>query len=63
MKLQQGQIWKKGEDYFRVVELERLSVKFKEMQDPVAGEGTMYLVTKKEFCKVIKGAELLTNEP
>ena len=63
MKLQQGQIWKKGDDYFRIVEWARLSVKYKVMQDPVAGEGTMHLVTKKEFCRLIKGAELLDYEP
>lgn len=63
MKLQQGQIWKKDEDYFRIVEWARLSVKYKAMADPVAGEGTMHQVTKKEFCRLLKGAELLTEEP
>ena len=63
MKLQQGQIWKKGEDHFRIVEWARLSVKYKAMTDPVDGEGTMHQVTKKEFCRLIKGAELLLVEP
>ncbi len=63
MKLQQGQIWKKGEDYFRIVEWARLSVKYKTMKDPSTGEGSMHLVTKKEFCRLIKEAELLTPEP
>lgn len=63
MKLQQGQIWKKGEDYFRIVEWARLSVKYKAMTDPVAGDGAMHTVTKKEFCRLIKGAELLAEEP
>ena len=63
MKLQQGQIWKKGEDYFRIVEWARLSVKYKVMKDPIVAEGTMHKVTKKEFCRLIKGGELLTEEP
>lgn len=63
MKIEQGQIWKKDEEYFRVVERERLFVLYKVMLDPVAGEGTMHSVTKKEFCRLLKGAELLTEEP
>ena len=63
MKLQQGQIWKQGEDYFRIVEWARLSVKYKVMKDPVAAEGTIHQITKKAFCRLIKGAELLTEEP
>lgn len=62
MKLQQGQLWKKDEDYFRIVEWARLSVKYKAMDDPLADEGTMYDVTKKEFCRLIKGAELVNEK-
>ena len=63
MKLKQDQLWKKGDDYFRIVERERLSVKYKSMKDLIASEGTTHLVTKKEFCRLIKGAELLAVEP
>ena len=63
MKLQQGQIWTKGDDYYRIIERERLSVKYKVMKDPVSGEGTTHDVSKKEFCRMIKGAELLKREP
>lgn len=63
MKIVQGQIWKKDDEYIRVVERERLAVKYKVMIDPVSGEGTMHDVTKKEFCRLIKGAELLKVEP
>lgn len=62
MKLEQGQLWKKGEDYFRIVEWARLSIKYKAMKDPNSGEGTTETVTKKEFCKRIKGGELLKND-
>lgn len=63
MKLQQGQLWKKGEYYFRIVEWARLSIKYKSMTDPVTAEGTMHSLSKKEFCRLIKGAELLAEEP
>ena len=59
MKLQQGQIWQQGEDFFRIVERERLSVTYKQMTDLETAEGTQRTVTKKEFCRLIKGAELL----
>ncbi len=62
MKLQQGQIWKKGENYYRIVEWERLSIEYKVMTDPVAQTGTARCVTKKEFCRLISGAELLSQE-
>ncbi|QBG46941.1 hypothetical protein EGM51_05865 [Verrucomicrobia bacterium S94] len=59
MKLVQGQIWEKDGEYIRLVERERLTVKYKVMADPVSGEGTMHDVSKKEFCRLIKEAELL----
>lgn len=62
MKLQQGQLWKKDDVYYRVVEWARLAVKYKLMDDPLAAEGTLHDVTKKEFCRLIKGAELVNEE-
>jgi hypothetical protein len=63
MKLQQNQLYKKGGEYIRIVELARLAVSYKTMEDPVGGEGTTHRVTKKEFCRLIKGADLLDYEP
>ena len=64
MKLEQGQIWKQGDDYLRIVEWERLSIEYKSMKDPASKEGTRHRVTKKEFCRLIKGAVLQTaNNP
>ena len=60
MKLQQGQIWKKGDEYIRIVHLERLEVQYKMMNDLMTKEGTHHHVTKKEFCRVIKGATPVT---
>jgi hypothetical protein len=59
MKLQQGQVWQKGADYFRIVHLERLEVKYKTFQDLLTREGTHHHVTKKEFCRLLKGASLV----
>jgi hypothetical protein len=62
LKLQQGQVWKAGEEYLRIVELHRLEVKYKAMPEPATGEGTHYQVTKKQFCRLIKNATLLSSE-
>lgn len=59
MKLEQGQIWKQGEDFFRIIAWERLAIEYKVSQDPASKEGQRHQVTKKEFCRLIKGAVLL----
>jgi hypothetical protein len=62
MKLQQGQLWKTTDTILRLVKLERLAVEYKAI--PAAGpgvepgEGTHHRVTKKEFCRLIKGATM-----
>ena len=60
MKLQQDQVWKQGDDYLRIVRLERLAVEYKQMKDLVTREGKHFQVSKKEFCRLIKTATLLT---
>lgn len=62
MKLQQGQIWMRDGIFFRIVHLERLEVEFKELTDLIKRDGTHHHVSKKEFCRLIKGATLLTPE-
>ncbi|MCE2695435.1 MAG: hypothetical protein LW645_14400 [Verrucomicrobiaceae bacterium] len=62
MKLEQGQIWKKGDQYLRIVEWARLSIEYKRMKDPLTKEGTLHKVTKKEFCRLLKDAELVVLE-
>jgi hypothetical protein len=61
MKLQQGQVWKAGEEYLRIVELHRLEVKYKAIKDLQTREGTHHHVTKKQFCRLIKDAGLLDS--
>lgn len=58
MRLYQNQIYRKGERTFRIVRLERLSVEYKEVNDLEPEEGKHHTVTKKEFCRLIKGAAL-----
>ena len=59
MKLKQGQIWQRGEEYLRIVTLQRLAVEYKSMMDPKSKDGTHHHATKKEFCRLLKGAVLL----
>ena len=59
IKLQQGQVWKQGDAFLRIVRLARLEVEYKSMTDLVTREGTHHHVTKKEFCRLLKGAALL----
>lgn len=59
MRHQQNQIWQKGDEYYRIVELERLEVQFKTLTNPASGLGPHRRVSKKEFCRLLKGAVLL----
>jgi hypothetical protein len=59
MRLRQNQIWLKGSEYFRIVQLDRAEVQFKSLTDPLSGRGPHTTVTKKEFCRLLKGAELI----
>ena len=61
MKLVQGQIWNQGDEYLQVVHLERLEVKYKSFKNLATRAGTHHHVRKKEFCRLIKGATLLTQ--
>ncbi len=56
MKLHQNQLWRKGHDLYRIVELERLAVKYKKITESDPGSGSHHSVSKKEFCRLIKGA-------
>jgi len=62
MKLEQGQIWKQRDEYFRIVRWARMAVDYKAQASPDAREGVIHKVTKKEFCRLIKGAVLFVPE-
>ena len=59
MKLEQGQVWKQGEEIYRIVKLERLAVEYIELAGPHALHRLHHHVSKKAFCRLIKGAELV----
>ncbi len=56
-------MWKKGNDYVRIVHWERLAIEYKLMEGTPNRRGKVYRVTKKEFCRMLQGAELLENAP
>jgi hypothetical protein len=59
MKLCQGQVWKQGKEYIRIVRLERLEVEYKSLPSPTSKEGTKSVTSKKDFCRLLKQARLL----
>jgi hypothetical protein len=59
MKLCQGQVWKKGGEYIRIVRLERLEVEYKSMTSLAGRAGTKIVTSKKDFCRLLKGAHQL----
>jgi len=62
MKLAQNQVWQQGDGFYRIVHLERLEVQYKIVSNLLTGEGRHCHVSKKEFCRSIKGAKLLTQD-
>lgn len=66
MKLQQGQLWQCSAGTLRIVKLERLAVEYKTVPaaeaEAEADSGARQRVTKKEFCRLIKGAVLTPPE-
>ena len=61
MKLAQNQLWRKGDKFYRIVRLERLSVDYKELDPMDPDKGDHHSVSKKEFCRLIKGAEVVDS--
>lgn len=59
MKLCQGQVWKQGKEYIRIVRLERLEVEYKSLTSLASKEGTKHVTSKKDFCRLLKQARLL----
>jgi hypothetical protein len=59
LKLRQGQVWKSGDEFIRIVDLARLEVGYKVVKNLQTGEGTHHRSSKKEFCRLLKPASLL----
>lgn len=63
MKLRQGQVWKSGAEYVRIVQLERLEVGYKSATNLKFTGGTHRQTSKKDFCRLLKGATLVFPKP
>jgi hypothetical protein len=63
MRLRQGQVWKQNEHYIRIVSLDKLAVAYKILNDLQTKHGTHHTITKKEFCRLVKKAILLSPAP
>lgn len=63
LRLQQGQVWQKGQAFLRITRLERLAVEYKAGGSVDAKGGPLQKATKKEFCRLIKGATLHETSP
>ena len=63
MQLRQGQLWKRGDELIHIVRLERLEVGYKSMTDPAGKDGTGLYASKKDFCRLLRNAQLVTPEP
>lgn len=59
LKLQQGQVWKHGHEFIRIVRLERLEVGYKVLKNLHTGEGEHRHTSKKDFCRLLKECRLL----
>lgn len=59
LKLRQGQVWKHGNEFIRIVHLERLEVGYKVVKNLKTGEGTHEHTSKKDFCRLLKSCTLL----
>jgi hypothetical protein len=63
LKLQQGQVWQCGEQYVRIVQLERLEVGYKSAANLKFTGGAHRQTSKKDFCRLLKGAVLISPKP
>jgi hypothetical protein len=61
LKLRQGQLWKHGDGFIRIVHLERLEVGYKVVKNLNTGEGTHCHTSKKDFCRLLKSATPLNK--
>jgi hypothetical protein len=59
MKLQQGQVWQCGREFVRIVDLKRLEVGYKSATDLKFTDGKHMQTSKKDFCRLLKGAMLI----
>jgi hypothetical protein len=63
LKLRQGQVWKHGAEFIRIVRLERLEVAYKTVKNLKNGDGKHQVTSKKDFCRLLKECTLLAPKP
>ena len=63
MKLKQGQVWQCGDEFVRIVQLERLEVGYKSASNLKFTDGRHEHTSKKDFCRLLKGATLIAPTP
>ena len=63
LKLRQGQVWKHGDEFIRIVHLARLEVRYKTFNNLKTGEGKHHHTSKKDFCRLLKDCRLLALKP
>ncbi len=63
MKLKQGQVWQCGDEFVRIVQLERLEVGYKSASNLKFTDGKHEHTSKKDFCRLLKGATLIAPLP
>jgi hypothetical protein len=59
LKLRQGQLWKHGAEFIRIVKLERLEVEYLTFKKLKSGAGQPQHTSKKDFCRLLKSCTLL----
>jgi hypothetical protein len=63
LKLRQGQVWKHGNEFIRIVKLERLEVSYLTFKKLKPGTGQPRHTSKKDFCRLLKTCTLLDPKP
>ena len=63
LKLRQGQVWKHGDEFIRIVRLERLEVAYKVVKSLEKSAGRHEVTSKKDFCRLLKACTLLDGRP
>ncbi len=59
MRLYQDEIYRKGETFIRIIRLDRYEVEFKTSTGDPKAEGSVAVLVKKEFCRLLKGMTLV----
>jgi hypothetical protein len=62
LRLRQGQVWKHGDEFIRIVHLERLEVRYKTFKGQKNAEGKHHHTSKKDFCRLLKACQLVSPQ-